>query len=306
METFADRFVFVCVCFVSIVLLVVETESKRCHHHRKCHRCPSKCESYPLEDPCDSFKCSGNTTCTIGCPFAYCPPRCEDLNPLCQSNACIRAEPFCACKKGYVIGPDGNCIRENDCPYNPCAATSCLANTTCIVGCAPCMASCEDRNPICTEECRDFGAHCKCADGYLLHKGECILEKDCPPTPLTCETADCSSKPNNTCIMICPFSYCPPRCDDRNPACDKKLCKRAEPICVCADGYIIGPNGDCISERQCPNCSKPGAACAWDQECCGVNVCCGPPVSPSDEGRKVGNCKIGCQIGGPRPQPPHL
>lgn len=61
--------------------------------------------------------------------------------------------------------------------------------------------------------------------------------------------------------MICPFSYCPPRCDDRNPACDKKLCKRAEPICVCADGYIIGPNGDCISERQCPNCTSFSIYC---------------------------------------------
>ena len=58
--------------------------------------------------------------------------------------------------------------------------------------------------------------------------------------------------PNETCINGCKTGYCAPTCENARPDCLQVDCTTAEPFCICSEGYIIGPEGNCIQKGECP------------------------------------------------------
>jgi hypothetical protein len=106
-------------------------------------------------------------------------------------------------------------------------------------------------------------AGCICIEGYLRdEKGRCVLAsecnkectKECPPHEVY---SDCGA---NSCQMFCDWYY--------NP--DSYACRPiCTPGCICEEGYIRGPNGDCIMPTECPNAEVYGANRQYEE--CGAN-----------------------------------
>ncbi|CAJ0559087.1 unnamed protein product, partial [Mesorhabditis spiculigera] len=76
-----------------------------------------------------------------------------------------------------------------------------------------------------------------CNAGYYRNTaGNCILERDCPPTcPGLSTWQTCSS-------------YCEPTCANPNPVCNR-ACAPAK--CQCNPGYYRSPSGLCVQWNQC-------------------------------------------------------
>ena len=65
----------------------------------------------------ETVDCIQNATCVMGCPIPLkCRPSCANRNPKCPPIQCLRAQPNCVCPKGFLVGPNGRCIRQRDCP----------------------------------------------------------------------------------------------------------------------------------------------------------------------------------------------
>uniref|UniRef100_A0A182JB49 EGF-like domain-containing protein n=1 Tax=Anopheles atroparvus TaxID=41427 RepID=A0A182JB49_ANOAO len=203
-------------------------------------------------------------------PFEVCPPNevtrpspvcCE---PTCKSNCAAvlcpakppTGPPVCTCAEGFVRH-EGRCVRPEDCPsdeppkfcgpnahYSPC--TPCCQKT-CDNDCSRifCIAACTGPPT------------CVCNEGFVLHKGRCILPSECPPK---CHPSTPKPPP--------PTTPCPPRCPPGatlrpfRPCCvdtcttDCRLVRCAEsftgpPTCVCEYGLVMH-NNCCIPREHCP------------------------------------------------------
>uniref|UniRef100_A0A182WPL3 EGF-like domain-containing protein n=1 Tax=Anopheles minimus TaxID=112268 RepID=A0A182WPL3_9DIPT len=101
---------------------------------------------------------------------------------------------------------------------------------------------------------------CVCKQGYVRHKGKCILLRHCPakpPSPLTCAENE----------ELLPS---PPSCE---PTCTEDCAGRPvhsryidQPTCVCKKGYRRH-KGKCIRVDQCPSCG-PYATLKSNAPCC--------------------------------------
>uniref|UniRef100_A0A182MBF9 EGF-like domain-containing protein n=1 Tax=Anopheles culicifacies TaxID=139723 RepID=A0A182MBF9_9DIPT len=101
---------------------------------------------------------------------------------------------------------------------------------------------------------------CVCKQGYVRHKGKCILLRHCPakpPSPLTCAENE----------ELLPS---PPSCE---PTCTEDCAGRPvhsryvdQPTCVCKKGYRRH-KGKCIRVDQCPSCG-PYATLKANVPCC--------------------------------------
>ncbi|CAJ0567329.1 unnamed protein product, partial [Mesorhabditis spiculigera] len=135
----------------------------------------------------------------------------------------------CQCNSGYYRNVVGGCVPLSQCPpvcptnssYNSCGSS--------------CERTCAQRNPICPAICGP--GKCMCNAGYSRNTaGNCILERDCPPTcPGFSTWQTCSS-------------YCEPTCTNPNPVCNR-ACAPAK--CQCNPGYYRSPSGLCVQWNQC-------------------------------------------------------
>lgn len=57
---------------------------------------------------------------------------------------------------------------------------------------------------------------------------------------------------NMTCASGCRSAGCRPTCRNPNPICPD-VCEIDGPSCVCAEDYVVGPNGNCINKNDCPS-----------------------------------------------------
>ena len=106
-----------------------------------------------------------------------CRPSCANPNPICPL-ICIQNGTNCKCASGYVLGPNGNCIRKADCPPQQCSKKKCDAQTH--VGCIcfpkdktqslssfpfPASKNCSELLTPKFASCGMFGTVCKCVEG---------------------------------------------------------------------------------------------------------------------------------------------
>lgn len=62
---------------------------------------------------------------------------------------------------------------------------------------------------------------------------------------------------NTTCSMGCPVpKNCRASCKRPNPICPRLPCVKRTPRCLCAKGYVLGPDGRCILKKDCETCKK--------------------------------------------------
>lgn len=196
---------------------------------------------------------------------------------------------FCCCLLNTFLGTTdaSRCHRQLD----PCYKGRCAANQTCTTGCAPtCTPTCKEPEPICTLQCIMNGTNCVCKEGYVVGpKGNCIKLTDCAPP--TCKGAHCGK--NQTCSVCEPTCY--PSCENPNIPCTD-VCRLvgSKYFCPCAPDYVIGPEGNCILQKDCPKnvgCLSGGQVCTSDDQCCGpYKKCCGPGMRPPNNTAIVRRC----------------
>uniref|UniRef100_A0A182S3R4 EGF-like domain-containing protein n=1 Tax=Anopheles funestus TaxID=62324 RepID=A0A182S3R4_ANOFN len=154
-------------------------------------------------------------------------------------------------KHYYDVAGERSVTYELVCPENeelrhtlPCCEPTCSNDCTT----AKCPKTCV-RQPTCV-----------CKEGYVRHKGKCILLRHCPPkppSPLTCGENE----------ELLPS---PPSCE---PTCTEDCAGRPihtryvdQPTCVCKKGYRRH-KGKCIRVDQCPSCG-PYATLKASAPCC--------------------------------------
>nr|UPQ64757.1 zonadhesin-like protein 1 [Plectrocnemia conspersa] len=259
-------------------------------------KCIKPCECPKCDDPNEIFGVytTGEKTC-----FGVGPAPCKPVKE-------------CRCKDGYVRH-EGKCIKPCECPKcddpNEIFGEYTTGEKTCFgVGPAPCK-------PV---------KECRCKDGYVRYKGECIKPCECPkcddpneifgvyttgektcfgvgPDPCKpvkeCRCRDGYVRHEGKCIKPCEC----PKCDDPNEifgvyTTGEKTCFGVGPAlvkpvkeCRCKDGYVRH-EGECIKPCECPKCDDPneifGVYTTGEKTCFGV----GPaPCKPVKECR----CKDG-------------
>lgn len=229
-------------------------------------------ESECLTPTCQTVRCTENSTCVVDCP--ECRPSCDYPNPICDKS-CVEKAAFCRCHDGYLLTRDGNCISKDDCFSLNCGRNEIF--TECEKACYPtCNYNVRSCNRTCPDNARK---ECECAPGFVhASNGACIPEEKCPPDtspPPMCAEKPCHY-PNETCINGCKTGYCAPTCENARPDCLQVDCTTAEPFCICSEGYIIGPEGNCIQKGECPPIVSECAATL-----CPPNTTCSVGCPPS-------------------------
>ncbi|KAL4707026.1 hypothetical protein ACJJTC_000453 [Scirpophaga incertulas] len=235
----------------------------QCISEAQCDQCSKPNEFFSCGSACDNECSTLNQQNRTHCPI---------INIKCNEK--------CYCDDGYARDDSGKCVPVSECkPPKP----TCGRNEVNVFGksCPPdtCLSlvakfKC-DSNEVSKNRCR-------CKPGYLRLKNgsACVPICQCPeianspecktpkPKPLVCgpnEEVQCRKDcpPERTCRLRVNIFFC---INDPNP------CKRK---CVCKPGYFRNSIGQCISEAQCDQCSKPheffscGSAC--DNVCSSIN-----------------------------------
>jgi hypothetical protein len=259
---------------------------------------------------CDCPTCKGENEIWV-IDANYEDGTCED--PTQPSCGIVDA---CRCKNGYVRYK-GKCIKACDCP-------SCKGkNEIWVIGATYEDATCTDPSQ---KTCEEVDA-CRCKNGYVRYKGECIKSCDCPscsgkneiwvidatyvdatcenPTQKSCSPIDgCRCKVGyvrykGKCIKSC---NCP-SCKGPNEVwilgatyedatCDapkQKTCA-AENACRCKEGYVRY-KGDCIKQCDCPNCK--GKNEIWVIESTYEDATCDSPKQKTCKAVDICRCKKG-------------
>ncbi|KAG8198783.1 hypothetical protein JTE90_007093 [Oedothorax gibbosus] len=197
---------------------------------------------------------------------AHCPGNCKYQEKVCP-RYCVSG---CKCKRGYVRGPRGDCIKLEECPSKEIPKVyTCPTNERFN----PCVAHCQ-RN--CTTEefvpcIRICVPGCICEEGYIRGlDGKCIPMDQCPrrlsseevqairdvveESTVLQEVQEISSQdvamgarpscPVNEHWDVCNF-YCQRKCVY---APCPMVCKSG---CVCDDGLVRSTDGKCIKPEQC-------------------------------------------------------
>ncbi|GFQ65781.1 zonadhesin [Trichonephila clavata] len=159
-------------------------------------------------------------------------------------------EPGCICVEGYVRGPEGKCIPKEKCSRSSerCREHSkfdhCGAHPSCQKNCQnynenfPCPAICVPG--------------CICEDGYVEGPNKECIKKE-----------ECRHYSEERCPKHSKFDHC-----GAHPLCQKNCQNYNEnfpcpaicmPGCICEDGYVEGPNKECIKKEECRHYSE-----GWD------------------------------------------
>ncbi|XP_063367819.1 zonadhesin-like [Cydia amplana] len=249
-------------------------------------------------DPVDCpVPCKGDLYAEkVKCPNP-CPPTCARPTTAICPRACLKEG--CQCRSGFVLNPDGKCVRPENCPDKlGCNGDPNAQISSCVSLCEP---TCGENPIFCPALCR---LGCKCKSGFILSKpgGICIKPEKCvnattTTTEAPCKTSSTRSKrdtgtttkhahatrstggqqntnsssnplilcPNDEIWIDCKSGYCKPQyCRDigRLITCPQV----ADPCpggCICRKG-LLRRDGDgvCIPENECPinkPCSDPNA-----------------------------------------------
>ncbi|KAK0412460.1 hypothetical protein QR680_006219 [Steinernema hermaphroditum] len=203
-------------------------------------------------------KCGANQQWT---DCGYCEGSCDNPNPICTLQC---RKPGCYCLRGFVRGPNGDCISQKKCR----ALKVCPKNEVWL-NCGTCEGTCDNVNPICTRECKPAGCYCPAGhvrdeDGTCTPVGQC--PKKCGKNEYwtTC----------GTCDQFCEQPWGGPQ------ACTFD-CKFK---CECLPGYVRGWDGKCIKKNECtvyPECAyttcPANTTCVWTPRWCFTTPC--PQVS---------------------------
>ncbi|XP_075970402.1 uncharacterized protein LOC142972888 isoform X3 [Anticarsia gemmatalis] len=250
---------------------------------------PQSCITICYDDACDCRKgfvlddntglCVRPENCTSSCGL-------NEVYNTCANSGCRRwncSQPYmclepdvceggCICKDKYARADNGTCIPEEQC--NQCTKANEYYDE-CAQTCPP--QTCESIGktyncPIQPLVCR--GA-CRCIEGYYRNQtGDCIPQKDCPPS--------CGmNEEYNTCANGGCRRW---NCSQYILCIDPLECKGG---CICIEGYSRTKNGTCIPENQCPGqCTQPYE---YYDEC---PPTCPPQTCDSIIGKKIYNCPI--------------
>ncbi|XP_061379367.1 serine protease inhibitor swm-1 [Danaus plexippus] len=160
-----------------------------------------------------------------------CPANCSDTSPQCNDD-CVEG---CFCLSGYLRDGNGTCVSSDGCVTN----ITCGENEEFLPCGTACAASCSVPEPeICGLTC---SMGCFCREGYYRDETsqKCVTLDKCPPQ-------NCFNQ--NEAYDLC-NAKCEPTCSEPAPICTK-ICSAG---CICAPGYLRGPNGDCVSVNNCPS-----------------------------------------------------
>ncbi|KAK0157846.1 hypothetical protein PV328_011536 [Microctonus aethiopoides] len=184
-----------------------------------------------------------------------CPKTCENPNPQACTKRCNLN--VCQCEEGYVRAPDGECVLPSQCPLieppiRQCPICTGGIHDKCVECGSDCPRTCKNPNPqVCTLRCNvDV---CECEEGYVrAPNGQCVLQSQCPvidpvPNPDP-QCPICTGGPHDHCTSC--GSACAPACGKPTDIACAAVC--LENVCQCDDGYVRGPNNQCILRSQCP------------------------------------------------------
>ncbi|XP_077288713.1 zonadhesin-like [Arctopsyche grandis] len=245
--------------------------------------CDTTCATLGDTCPIINIKCNEMCYCVRGyarnsnnmcIPIKYCPPKiqCTAMNQI--YNSCPKmcppeetcefylsgavydcanpvdqpCKPRCECKQGYIRSVyNGDCVRKEQCCSDPNAE---------VVSCPnPCPGgTCQSPEfADCKIPCKIRG--CQCKKGYVKDvNGKCIHLSSCPPPT-------CSGK--NEVYSMCGGLGCDPICQTIFGSrsiqrfmefAGRIVCSSmcSTPGCVCAEGYVRNPTGQCVHREDCP------------------------------------------------------
>jgi hypothetical protein len=196
-------------------------------------------ESPPVEPPPPPTECPIKGQKYFEC--APCPATCEEPNPICPKIC----KPGCACPEGKVLKNGKECVKPEKCPKE------CDIEGQRYYKCAPCPATCEEPNPVCTKICEPG---CGCPKGKVLKNGEeCVIPKKCQ------DVEECDIKGQKYYKGCAP---CTGTCEDPNPVCPE-ICK---PGCACRKGRVVRNGEECVSPKKCPKGCEEGGKTYKDGE----------------------------------------
>ncbi|CAH0583154.1 unnamed protein product [Chrysodeixis includens] len=208
------------------------------------------------ESECPPIGCNGDPNAMFSGCLTGCPRTCEDQEddekcPVsCDSGGCV-------CKPGFVLNPNGTCIKPEQCT----GPRGCNGDPNAKFSDCPsvCPVSCDNKEQNAT--CSGCGpAGCECKPNYVLNSdGRCVKPKDCPGGSPTCPAnqtyVDCTVCASDDCATL----------DIRG----QFACSIAYPCpggCVCSSGYASLSYEDqrCVLISECPpiTCTRPNEV--WD------------------------------------------
>ncbi|CRL03442.1 CLUMA_CG016437, isoform A [Clunio marinus] len=189
-----------------------------------------------------SFSISNAETCGENESYnscgTACPVTCETLGePVFCIALCVAG---CFCNDGYVRGPNGNCIPDDECP-------KCGPNEhyeSCGSGCGDLTCDNYGEQLICPAVCL---SQCFCDKGYVRNnEGVCVPLEECPNV--------CG--PNQELVAVGPADECEPNCRLLIPT----QCPEIGVLnkCVCKKGFVRVSQFDrsCVPEESCPSLCK--------------------------------------------------
>ncbi|GFQ65780.1 zonadhesin [Trichonephila clavata] len=199
---------------------------------------------------------------------AHCQKNCTNYkqNLPCTKN-CVAG---CVCDRGYVRGLNGKCIRRDKCPK--VSGWDSISETeeppTGEDHHFELRERCRNHykfdecgaHPLCQKNCQNYNENfpcpsicmpgCICEDGYVEGPNkECIKKEECrhysedKKCPKNSKYVECGAYPlcQKTCENYDKLIPCPAVC---------------VPGCVCEEGFVKGPDGECIPIHECPHKSE--------------------------------------------------
>ncbi|XP_001237832.3 zonadhesin [Anopheles gambiae] len=212
-------------------------------------------------------------------PFDVCPPNeIQQPSPICCEETCTTncaavlcpAQPptgplVCTCDSGFVRH-EGRCIKREECPVQE-PVKVCGPNARY----SPCTPCCQ---PTCDNDCSKIFCiaactgppTCVCNEGYVLHKGRCILPSECPgkcPPATEAPPRPCHY-PESVPRKCPPPTTAAPPCQVHHYTESPRKCPAATP--APSYGSVYYP------QRTCPPACPPGASLRPFKPCC-VDTC---------------------------------
>ncbi|XP_077288665.1 zonadhesin-like [Arctopsyche grandis] len=210
-----------------------------------------------LTPDCPPPSCPGSHEVYTACGGIGCDTNCptslrsiQNIGKISGKAVCSAtcSTPACVCASGYYRNSMGQCVLIEACPPLTCPGPNQVYTVCGGVGCGTnCPSAMQRRNlnllqitgrAVCPVGCTTPG--CICASGYAKDStGNCILIASCP---YYC------SKPNQV-YSLCGNNICQSTCSDlTNTGCTSNCV----PGCICATGYVLDYNGNCVLPNACP------------------------------------------------------
>ncbi|OQV25204.1 Fibrillin-1 [Hypsibius exemplaris] len=254
-----------------------------------------------VRNPCgfgarECINTRGSYTCQCQSGYRFNGRSCEDVNECaarpnpCEPGQCINLQGSfsCVCPAGYEVMNGQECVRINQCIYNPCTIGTCIEDLMggylcqCPIGFEFTNGMCEDINEcaISADLCRPGACvntigsfSCRCPKGFQQTQAGCVAIRQCQ-LPGVCgvgiQGTHCTDLIDGSFECSCPLGYSSTRgsvcvavneCAD-NP-CSPGTCSSRTPgsyTCKCPQGFA-SQNGRCNAV----GCER--AACQPNSRC---------------------------------------